>query len=273
MKDNNTSRLIRNPQGNACLLLLAVALTAELLFGRLLSEHFAIYESIYRLFHLVQMFVLILLVSYMRRHYIMQTKFENANRSFWLRYSNCILIALILSFTGDVINSHLLDLSDLVSPQIFLSILPFSLAHLVYIYAFREMTQWRRSRYRMFGGFHRVTLLLWPMLAVAMWLMVVDNAALSVLQLVSLLYALLVTLMVIMAAWMFAAWGRKTWFVMVGAMLFLLSDTLLGLYIEQGVGRPLWASQMIWICYFSAQCSFAMSVGLGLKSGKVPSSN
>lgn len=175
-----------------------------------------------------------------------------------------ILLGLALSFLGDFINSYIFDLSPILSPQTLLSIPFFAAAHLLYCYAF----------YRLGGQDIRratqlVSLLLWPLLAVGLWLLVVGEDAKPLLKWASLGYSLVIVLMLIQACWLFVVARKASFWVVLAAISFMVSDALLGSYISMGDQRPLWVSQLIWISYLLGQLGIAATPLLVKGRGQV----
>ncbi|MGB1580659.1 MAG: lysoplasmalogenase family protein, partial [Nevskiales bacterium] len=117
--------------------LLVVFLLISLLVGEVAiwwwRADFAQLETAYRSYHLAQMLLLIFTAA------LLWPRVVGTAASPWL-YS-LILLGLLSSFVGDVINSFLIDLSQIVEPQTLLSVVPFAIAHCLYIAAF-----WRLGR-------------------------------------------------------------------------------------------------------------------------------
>lgn len=242
-------------------MLLGVAAIIEILAALLLRDPQAPAMQAYRLIHLGEMVVLIMIVA-------MATGLRD-------RVALLVVAGLLLSLIGDVVNSLLFDLSHILRPQALLSIPPFAAAHLCYIAAFiivlrspaqsvfnseaerseRPQAGAEESRGFLADGplpWGRV-LMIWPVLALALWWLIIDRGAAPLLLQLSLGYALVVILMGLMALMLGLRVGGKAWIPAAGGLVFVLSDGILGLYLLDGPNRPLLASQAIWITYFLAQ--------------------
>lgn len=209
----------------------------------LLQADFAAYEPAYRVYHLAQMLVLILAAVLARSQVAAQSPWPAV---WWL-----ILLGLGFSLAGDVINSFLFDLSHVIEPQTLLSVGPFALAHVLYITVF-----WRLGRTGMQpipAALVLINLLVWPALAVSLWLVLVDITAGPLLKWLSLGYAHMLVLMALCSLWPLKSLGRRAWIAAAGGLIFLFSDAFFGAYLTQGQARPLWVSQVIWVSYFLAQ--------------------
>lgn len=208
----------------------------------LYAARFSEFETLYRGFHLLQM-VILLLAAFLLGKQLQDPPWKGLR---WL-----ILLGLAFSFVGDVINSFLIDLSHLVDPQTLLSVVPFALAHCLYIAVFWRLGRSGEKRLPM--ALLVLTLLVWPVLAASLWLMVVDYSAGPLLKWLSLGYAHMVVLMALVSLWPLKSIGRAAWFVAAGGLVFLLSDAFFGAWLTEGQDRPLWVSQLIWASYFLAQ--------------------
>lgn len=236
----------------ALLGLLLVSLLAGELLAWYFGEQFGDFEPAYRIFHLLQMALLIVLAAMIAR--------GAAGGLRWL-----ILAGLVFSLGGDLINSFLFDLSHIIEPQTLLSVVPFAIAHCLYITAF-----WRlgRSGPQPFpGALIVLTLLVWPVLAVSLWLILVDYEAGPLLKWLSLGYAHMVMLMALVSLWPLKPLGARAWLTAAGGLLFLLSDSFFGAWLTEAQARPLWVSQTIWVTYFLAQICIAHVAGLKTSSG------
>ena len=220
---------------NELLALLCLMLLGELLVAVLAPSPLAPAMQHYRVFHLLQMAALILLVV--------------RGMELLRRASLLVVAGLLLSLMGDLINSFLVDLSHLLEPQVLLSIPAFVGAHLCYIAAFSSLLRERQGA----GVQWRKLLPISLPLALLLWWLVIDAAAPPLLKALSVGYALVVTLMGLVA-WQYARrLCGAAWIPAAGGLLFVVSDSLLGLFLLDGPARPLWASQAIWTSYFLAQ--------------------
>lgn len=194
----------------------------------------------YRILHLAEMLALILLV---------------AREIDWrLRESQWVFAGLVLSLGGDIINSFLIDLGFIIRPQTLLSIPFFVLAHLCYIACFvRLLRKPPLGVQPMPGTYWWLALLSWPVLALGLWTLVIDPAAPPLFLRLSVGYALVVTLMGVVALLLGLRLGGRAWLPALGGLSFVLSDSIFGSYLLQGQDRPVLASQAIWLTYFLAQ--------------------
>jgi uncharacterized membrane protein YhhN len=221
--------------GGRLLALLGAAALVEILAFLLLRDPQPAAMTAYRILHLAEMLALIALVG-----------LESAGRG---RVARLVLAGLLLSFVGDVINSHLLDLSSILQPQTLLSIPPFAAAHLCYIAAFVAIIRGASTQPLPWAPFT----VLGPMLALGLWWLLIDRSAPPLLLKLSLGYAFVVTLMGLTALLLGLRLGGHAWLPAVGGLVFVVSDAILGSYLLDGPQRPLLASQAIWATYFLAQ--------------------
>lgn len=204
---------------------------------------FSSFESIYRVFHLGQMLLLIFLAAMAYR------SLDSA--SIWKQVSTLVFLGLCFSFIGDVINSFLIDLSFILKPQTLLSAIPFAIAHFLYIASFWKLG--RQTPQPVSGQWMLLSFLLWVPLAIGLWQILVDTSAGPVLKWLSFAYAHMVVLMALISLWPLKALGLFAWVAAAGGLTFLLSDAFFGAWLVEGQSRPLWVSQTIWTTYFLAQ--------------------
>lgn len=203
----------------------------------------------YRIVHLVEMLLLIVLVAW-------QFRLSSVE-------SRLILAGLLLSFGGDLVNSYLFNLSILLKPQTLLSIPLFVLAHLCYIACFLRLLRWPPPGQPAVHGWQwLLALALWPVLALGLWQVVIDPAAPPLLVKLSLGYAFVVMLMGVVAVLLGFVHGRRALLPALGGVSFVLSDCLFGIYLLDGPTRPVLASQAIWLSYFFAQVLISRSPAL-----------
>lgn len=229
--------------------LLLVVVTIDLAAGVPITGPADPAMRVYRVLHLLEMAALIVLVL---RGFRLDTA-----------VSRLIALGLVFSLGGDFINSFLVDLSHVIAPQTLLSIPPFVFAHLCYIAAFALLLN-RAAERRPGRGAWLGLLIAWPMLALGLWKLLIDPAAPALLLKLSFGYACVVVLMGLVAVLLGARLGRVAWWPALGGIAFVLSDGLIGHFLLDGPARPLWASQAIWISYFSAQCLICQAAGLRL---------
>lgn len=216
-------------------------------------------EPAWRILHLLQMTLLIVLVIVSRR----QIPTESSH---WKRLTGFVLAALTFSIIGDFINSGLIDLSSLVQPQQVLSIIPFALAQFIYVLMF-----WRSSSVSPEHGdvdaisnFKLAGLVLWLPLSVALWFSVFSDHMPTIVERATLFYTCLVLLMGITSTWVWRVWGDIGSWVTIGALAFLVSDAMIGIAISKGVSPSGIGAHIIWVLYFMAQCLIARLPVLGL---------
>lgn len=231
---------------------------SELIYWAMHRDGIAFSIAAYRIQHLMQMGLLIGFAFWSWQRIRITQVIPVAERVLWGRVSTAILVALVLSFCGDLINSHLFDLEGVIKPQTLLSVVPFLIAHLLYIRSFWRLShESERGRRMVWRLLRNPMLLLWPLLAGVLWQAVVSPEASGLIKGVSAVYAIIVVLMAITSLWVWLCRGLAFWFVALGGALFLASDTLLGMHLLAGPDRPFVVSQMIWISYFLGQFMIA----------------
>lgn len=213
----------------------------------------------WRVLHLVQMLLLIGLVL-KSRSYLRQQD------SHWISQCHFILAALGLSLVGDLINSGLIDFSAITDQRHLLSIGPFAAAQIVYIMVF-----WRSSSVSpnhsesdSISNFKLAGLVLWLPISVGLWFSIFTEWMPTIIERATLFYACLVMLMGITSTWIWRVWGDIGSWVTIGALLFLISDALIGSALSRGGVPEGVASHIIWATYFAAQCFIARLPMLGL---------
>lgn len=204
---------------------------------------------LWRLIHLTQMLLLIALTWSSRRQL-------QSHSSPWITPSTFILAALFFSLLGDFINSRLIDLTAIFSPQTVLSIPPFAIAQMLYVAVF-WVTFSQVKQARDIGRFRIISLLLWLPLVFFLWSTVFSGDQATVMLAATLFYTALVVLMGISSTWVWRSWGRAGATVCGGAMLFLISDAMIGHAMSSGNSPSGLAGHLIWLFYFVAQCLIA----------------
>ncbi|MDX1495983.1 MAG: lysoplasmalogenase family protein [Salinisphaeraceae bacterium] len=243
---------------------LVVLLLFSLVIGEVVMwwyrADFAQFELLYRAYHLGQMLLLIVAAT------LLWPRVRGLASSRWVY--GLILFGLISSFAGDVINSFLIDLSHIIEPQTLLSVVPFAIAHCLYIAAFWRLG--RQGPHPFPASLILLTVLVWPVLAASLWLILVDTGAGPLLKWLSLGYAHMVVLMALCSLWPLRSFGLRAWIAAAAGLVFLLSDAFFGAWLTEGRGRPLWVSQVIWTTYFVAQvCMMHVPlIGNGRPTGK-----
>lgn len=133
--------------------------------------------------------------------------------------SRSVVLAIVLSFAGDVL---LMNQSYFVS-----GLLAFLLAHVMYIFAYRQHQTDETEN--ALHGIHRIRLA-FPIILAATGLVVVLFPVLADLKIPVIIYAVVLALMVIHALFRY---GRTIpgsfWLVFGGAVLFMISDSLLAI--------------------------------------------
>ncbi len=233
--------------GGRLLALLGAAALVEILAFLLLRDAPPAGIAAYRMAHLAEMLALIALVWS-----------ESAGRG---RVARLVLAGLLLSFAGDVINSHLIDLSGMLQPQTLLSVPPFVAAHLCYVAAFVAIIRRASTQPLPWAPFA----VLGPMLALGLWWLLIDRSAPPLLLRLSLGYAFVVTLMGLTALLLGRRLGSHAWLPALGGLVFVVSDAILASYLLEGPQRPLLASQAIWATYFLAQCLVSRAAALDVR--------
>jgi len=157
-----------------------------------------------------------------------------------------LAVGLALGAAGDVF----LALDESVLP---LGIAAFGLGHLVYIWLF---AQWRfKAGPR--GGMSRIIALVIAVLGLAMlnWL----QPHFGELRVAASVYNAIILVMAILALL-----GRAPTLAMIGALLFVVSDSVLA--VRLFAGELGWAGPVVWVTYYLGQAGIA----LGLARAKLP---
>lgn len=190
---------------------------------------------LYRGIHLLEMVSLIAIV----------TVVGQGMRGQWL-----LMIALASAFLGDVINSGLIDLTAIYSPQVLLSLPFFLITHLLYLALF----------WQLLGG--SLALRLLPALisvAVVLQLLAPDVGLVGMIGLAA--YGTMLFSM----AYMSLSFLRKETFapwVALGAWVFVASDCMIGGTLFSGLERTLEVNVLIWISYLFGQAGIASALAL-----------
>ncbi len=234
---------------------LSARLTLALVIMLVLGEALALlllhkHVVVYGIYHLLQTLLLVALAFAIKKE---RQENNSLNPSLsardWARVTSWLAGGIIFSFAGDLINSGLLHLDALLQPQTLLSIPPFALAHICYIAAFYFLSRrWLRASSNLFLS---VTLAAAPILALGVWSFVMPSEVPRLIAYATLTYAFIIAAMVLSSVWVVRAWRRQGLPVMLGALLFLLSDALLGYALLRE--RPFVLGQIIWATYILGQ--------------------
>lgn len=228
------------------LTVIVMLIIGEALAPLLLSKHITVYS----LYHLMQTLLLVALAFVIKKE-MQQSHALHASlsRQDWARVASLLAGGIIFSFAGDLINSGLFELADLLQPQTLLSIPPFALAHVCYIAAFYLLSRrWLRASSNLFLS---ITIAAAPVLAISVWSFVMPSDMPRFVAYATLMYAFIIATMVLAAIWVARAWRRPALPVMLGAFLFLVSDALLGYALLRE--RPFVVGQIIWATYILGQ--------------------
>lgn len=210
---------------------------------------------LWRVLHLVQMLLLIALTWASKR----QLQHQQSN---WASASNLVLAALCISLVGDMINSRLIDLNALFSPQTVLSIPPFAIAQMLYVALFWQSYK-RPKQASDSPRFRQVGLLVWLPLAAALWSTVFSSSLPPVMLGATVFYTALVVLMGVTSTWIWRSWGATGITICIGALLFLTSDAMIGHAMSSGNSPSGFSGHVIWLLYIVAQCLIARLPVLG----------
>lgn len=216
-----------------------------------------LHKSSWRLVHLSQMIILIVLMLCSKKD-IKQVQHFPSRTVYRL-----VLTGLIFSFMGDLINSYLLDLTFIIKTQSILSALPFSIAHILYIRSNYLISEQHASSSAPFflsmKTLRIASLILWPLVAILLWKVLVSDTAPVLIKYLSFGYAFMVCLMALSSIWVLNALGQRGLGVAMGGFIFLCSDCIFGYFLMDGPRAPFWASQAIWTTYYTAQLFIAHS--------------
>lgn len=155
--------------------------------------------------------------------------------------SNVVLAALMFSLAGDVL---------LMFPNHFITgLIAFLLSHILYIVAYRQHQGERREN--SLSGIHRIRLA-FPVLLLASGLVVILYPRLGDLKIPVIIYTIVLSLMVLNALFRFARTTTESfWLVFSGAVLFMISDSILA--INKFLVPERHESLLIMSTYMSAQ--------------------
>lgn len=166
---------------------------------------------------------------------------------------NLLLLGMIFSFIGDLFNAGVIPLKN---PRIG-GMLAFAPAQILYIAAFYTLLETGLSLY---AGL--ILAAFWLAIIISWWFFIRNPEKKLALNLGSLIYSLLLGTMLCFAfitALQLAGWW---WMILVGAFLFFISDTIIGITDFGGLAmiRPhLW----IWLTYIPAQMGILYGAWLG----------
>eukprot|EP01095_Lingulamoeba_sp_RSL-Kostka_P004037 TRINITY_DN15127_c0_g1_i1.p1 TRINITY_DN15127_c0_g1~~TRINITY_DN15127_c0_g1_i1.p1 ORF type:complete len:284 (+),score=11.56 TRINITY_DN15127_c0_g1_i1:61-912(+) len=235
------------------------------------SRDYPYYDS-WKKFHLLQM--LFLVMFSLIRYTFVKNKYNEGNRHLQL----CLLIGIISSFIGDVINSEIINLSFIIKPQVLLSAIPFSITHICYAYVISMICFSKSENQRkieiidLLKKIHRLCLLLVPVIAISLWYYYVysnsNSATSSLLLFISFGYSFLVTILFIATLLLFLCSyvieKNSIYFdfiLFLGGSLFLYSDCMISVSLFSGIYTSISHLQLIWVTYYASQiilCPFLL---------------
>lgn len=230
---------------------LTLALVIMLIIGEALAPALQPnHAAVYGFWHLAQIILLVMLACTIKRE--MRRCHAPApplSPHDWSRVTTLLVSGMVFSLAGDVMNSGLVDLTALLQPQTLLSVPPFALAHCCYITAFYLLS--RHTLPHTSNLYLSVMIAAVPVLAIGLWSLVMPPAAPRFVANASLLYAFMVAGTVMAAILLVRAWRGEGVPVLAGAVLFLISDALLGYFLMRE--RPFFMGQIIWATYVLGQ--------------------
>jgi len=155
--------------------------------------------------------------------------------------SMTVIIAMILSLLGDIL---------LIFPERFIGgLVAFLLSHVFYIFSYRQHQG--ELREQALQGIHRIRLA-FPIVLAGTGLVVVLYPVLGDLKLPVIVYAVVLVTMVLHALFRYGRTNSSSfWMVFWGAILFMLSDSILA--INKFLGSVNYAGLWIMITYITAQ--------------------
>jgi len=200
---------------------------------------------------LVQMSFVIALAALLWRNIPENMPAEN-RKAAW-----ALVLGLLLSFGGDFVNSRLVDLTFIMPVQTMLSVPFFAAAHVFYILAFYRLGRpYLQAKPKALP----VSIVLLVIASLVFWLTLINPEAPPDVRYPALFYAFLVTGMGIAGVWVALAHGARGVGTMVGGLLFVLSDAMLGYYLPDM--PPLKLGLIIWAIYVAGQLLIARTVWL-----------
>lgn len=167
---------------------------------------------------------------------------------------NLLLLGMIFSFIGDMFNAGVIPLKN---PRIG-AIAAFAPAQCLYIAAFYTLVQNSLTRFTWL-----IPILFFAATVISWRLLIFNREKHPALNYGSLFYSLLLGTMVSFALIAGLHLGGWWWIVTLGALLFHISDSIIGLtdFGGRAMKRPhLW----IWLCYIPAQMGILYGAWLGL---------
>jgi len=172
-------------------------------------------------------------------------------------YAALLFFGMAFSFLGDLIMAQLLPLPQYV----LFGMGAFGVAHVLYIVAYLRLGSVLGLQD---GGVRTMGLAVLLVLVVVLWWMLIRSPRTSaVLNYGSLGYALLLAAMAGLAVSL-ALQELRFVPLALGALLFLVSDVLLGHRLFQG-GKFLLVGDLVWITYIVGQLLIVFSTGVGLE--------
>ncbi|MCA9260810.1 MAG: hypothetical protein KDA61_16465 [Planctomycetales bacterium] len=158
--------------------------------------------------------------------------------------ATCIAMGLTVSLLGDLINGRIIDLAGYTPNYKLFTVPVFAVAHIFYIVAFQRLT----SRLLAGDTRRRLTLAAWPVLALGLWAVAVSDNPDPLIRHATIGYAFIVVGMTIASLWVVFAFGAAGRDAVAGAVLFLISDVLLGAYLPEppaGIGLVIWGAYLL----------------------------
>jgi len=172
-------------------------------------------------------------------------------------YATLLLLGMAVSFLGDVIMAQLLPLPQYV----LFGMGAFGVAHVLYISGYLRLGSVLGLQD---GGARAIGLAVLLVLAVVLWWMLIRSPRTpAMLNYGSLGYALLLAAMAGLAVSLALQEPRFVPLAL-GAVLFLVSDVLLGHRLFQG-GTFLLVGDLVWVTYITGQLLIVFSTAIGLR--------
>lgn len=168
-----------------------------------------------------------------------------------------ILAGMIFSFFGDMFNAAVIPLS---APRLG-GMVAFAMAHPFYIASFYFLL--KPTAIMTASFFWTALAAFWLLTAIGWYLFARNSEILPVINAGTLIYALIIGTMAVFALTLSLKMGGWWWTVFLGALLFCISDAIIGITDFGGTAlkRPhLW----IWLTYIPGQMGIIYGIWLGL---------